>query len=106
MTLVDTVLGSMGSNAREDDQHPPAEHHGKGQRLESLGRPTFCIGGFSKPVSYQRCSVVDRKLLIDTVQMGFDGTFRKVELTSHLLVRPSLAYHVHDLTFTLGQCSR
>src|ERR1700730_15740811 len=54
----------------------------------------------------QRGSVADRKLLIDVMQVDFDGTLGKVEFTSDLFVRLPLAKQVQDLPFALSQRGR
>jgi hypothetical protein len=51
-------------------------------------------------------SVVDRKLLIDTVQVDLDRALGNVELASDILVRPSFGNQMYDLAFTVGQRGR
>ena len=51
----------------------------------------------------QLCSVIDRKLPIDAVQMHLNGAFRHIELVRSLLVRQSLDYQKHNFALAGGK---
>ena len=98
------VVFSHSSGAPECWIRLRGDDEGVGVVVRTKSVLLVALKGLCRCQLRQYSSVVDRKFLIDMMQVDLDGGLRDVEPPPDLFVRQTIAYQIHDLAFAFGEC--